>query len=67
MREVIMIHSSKSGLDQDEPSIVSLGKAADLTLGSGEIETDFLGNTTTYYGKWINEPAGPVPAEEARA
>ncbi len=45
------------------PQILPLGKAADLTSGSGEIEVDYLGNTKTYYGKWINEPGpGPVPA-----
>ena len=32
---------------------LSLGKVTELTFGSGEIEVDFLGNTQTYYGRWI--------------
>jgi hypothetical protein len=43
------------------PVAISLGKISDITLGSGEIETDFLGNTATYYGKWINKIADPAP------
>jgi hypothetical protein len=39
------------------PIVAPLGDAVELTMGNGEIDVDYLGNTSTYYGKWINREA----------
>lgn len=39
------------------PVVLPLGSAVHLTMGSGEISTDYLGDPKTQYGRWHGREA----------